>query len=284
MKEYAQDYSTAELVCVAVAREIEDGDILILGSFTPLAFVSYILAKLTHAPNVMYMAYSSVDARPFRLSFASYEAAATKGGVARWNMTECINSLYLGIGVDVEPISSIQADQYGNINISVVGDYEKPVLRGPGGAGAPEVVKMHRKMIGYFPNHSKRILVPKVDFVTGTRWKISNEARIKAGLRPGPLKYITNLAILTKDEEDKPFKIESVHPGVSVDQVIENTGFELMVPKDVPETEKPTKEQIRLLREEVDPYGIVAFDFMSGKDRPAYLKQILDREVKALAY
>lgn len=146
------------------------------------------------------------------------------------------------------------------------------------------MVKMHRKMIGYFPNQSKRTLVPKVDFVTGTRWKISNEARIKAGLRPGPLKYITNLAILTKDEEDKPFKIESVHPGVSVDQVIENTGFELMVPKDVPETEKPTKEQIRLLREEVDPYGIVAFDFMSGKDRPAYLKQILDREVKALAY
>jgi len=284
MKEYAEDYSTAELVCVAIAREIEDGDILILGSFTPLAFVSYILAKVTHAPNVMYMAYSSVDARPFQLSFASYEAAAMKGGVARWNMTECINSLYLGIGVDVEPISSIQADQYGNINISVVGDYQKPVLRGPGGAGAPEVVKMHRKMIGYFPNHSKRTLVPKVDFITGTRWKISNEARIKAGLRPGPLKYITNLAILSKEEEDKPFKIDSVHPGVSVDQVIENTGFELTVPKDAPETEKPTKEQIRLLREEVDPYGMVAFDFMSGKDRPAYLKQILDREVKALAY
>jgi glutaconate CoA-transferase subunit B len=284
MKEYAPDYSTAELVCVAVAREIEDGDILILGSFTPLAFVSYIMAKLTHAPNVMYMAYSSVDARPFRLSFASYEAAATKGGVARWNMTECINSLYLGIGVDVEPVSSIQADQYGNINISVVGNYEKPVLRGPGGAGAPEVVKMHRKMIGYFPNHSKRTLVTRVDFVTGTRWKIGNEARIKAGLRPGPLKYITNLAILSKEEEDKPFQIDSVHPGVSVDQVIENTGFELTVPKDVPQTEKPTKEQIRLLREEVDPYGIVAFDFISGKDRPAYLKQILDREVKALAY
>jgi acyl CoA:acetate/3-ketoacid CoA transferase beta subunit len=284
MKEYAEDYSTAELVCVAVAREVEDGDILILGSFTPLAFVSYILAKLTHAPNVMYMAYSSVDARPFQLSFASYEAAATKGGVARWNMTECINSLYLGIGVDVEPVSSIQADQYGNINISVVGDYQKPVLRGPGGAGAPEVVKMHRKMIGYFPNHSKRTLVSKVDFVTGTRWKISHEARRKAGLRPGPLKYITNLAILSKEEEGKPFQIESVHPGVSVAQVIENTGFELTVPKNVPQTEKPTKEQIRLLREEIDPYGIVAFDFMPGKERLAYLKQILDREVKALAY
>jgi hypothetical protein len=66
--------------------------------------------------------------------------------------------------------------------------------------------------------------------------------------------------------------------------VIENTGFELTVPRDVPQTEKPTKEQVRLLREEIDPYGIVAFDFMPGKERLAYLKQILDREVKALAY
>ena len=216
MSQYAEEYTIAELVCVAVAREVEDGDILILGSFTPLAFVSYILAKITHAPNIMYMAYSSVDAMPFKLTFASYEAAATKGGLARWNMTECINSLYLGTGVDVEPISSIQADQYGNINISVVGDYQKPMLRGPGGAGAPEVVKMHRKMLGYFPNHTKRTLVPKVDFITGTRWRIGREARTKAGLRPGPIKYITNLAILTKEEENVPFRIESVHPGVKV--------------------------------------------------------------------
>ncbi len=284
MSKYSDDYKPAELMCVAVAAEIEDGDILILGSFTPLAFASYLLAKVTHAPNVMYMAYSSVDARPFRLSFATYEAAATKGGVARWNMTECINSLYLGVGVDVEPISSIQTDQYGNINLSVVGDYQRPMLRGPGGAGAPEVVKMHRKMLGYFPNHSKRTLVPKVDFITGTRWKIGNEERIKAGLRPGPIKLITNLAILIKEEEGRPFKIASVHPGVTVDDVINNTGFELAIPKDVPETEKPTQEQIRILREEVDPYGMVAFDFIPGKERPAYLKQILDREIKALGY
>jgi len=284
MSTYSDDYTTAELVCVSVAREIEDGDLMILGSFTPLAFVSYVLAKVTHAPNIMYQAYSSVDARPFRITFGSYEAAATAGGVARWNMTECINSLYLGTGVDVEPISSIQVDQYANINLSVVGDYDKPLLRGPGGAGAPEVVKMHRKMLGYFPNHNKRTLVPKVDFITGTRWKISNEERIKAGLRPGPVKLITNLCILSKEEEARPFRIVSVHPGVSAHDVVNNTGFELQVPKDVPETEKPTKEQIRVLREEVDPYGMVGFDFMPGKERVAYLKQILAKEAQALGY
>lgn len=284
MSSYSDDYTPAEMVCVSVAREIEDGDILILGSFTPLAFVSYILAKVTHAPNMMYMAYSSVDALPFRLTFATYEAAATKGGVARWNMTECIHSLYLGVGVDVEPISSIQADGYGNINISVVGDYQKPLLRGPGGAGAPEVVKMHRKMLGYFPNHNKRTLVPRVDFITGTRWKIGNQERIKAGLRPGPMKLITNLAVLVKEEADRPFRIASVHPGVAVKDVVDNTGFELDTSDPVSETEKPTKEQIRILREQVDPYGMVAFDFMPGKERPAYLKGILEKELQALGY
>jgi len=282
MNKYSDDYSPAEMVCVAVAREIEDGDILILGSFTPLAFVSYVLAKVTHAPNIMYMAYSSVDAGPFQLTFGTYEAAATKGGVARWNMTECIHSLYLGVGVDVEPISSIQIDGNGNMNLSVVGDYQKPMLRGPGGAGAPEVVKLHRKMLGYFPSHNKRTLVPKVDFITGTRWKISNQERLEAGLRPGPMKLITNLAVLTKEEEGRPFRIASVHPGITVNDVVNNTGFELEVAKDVPETEKPTKEQVRILREQVDPYGMVAFDFMPGKERLAYLRSILEKEIKAL--
>jgi glutaconate CoA-transferase subunit B len=73
-----------------------------------------------------------------------------------------------------------------------------------------------------------------------------------------------------------------VHPGITVNDVVNNTGFELEVAKDVPETEKPTKEQIRILREQVDPYGMVAFDFMPGKERPAYLKSILEKEIKAL--
>lgn len=282
MSKYSEDYSIAELMCVSLAREIEDGDLMILGSFTPMAFVSYILAKLTHAPNIMYQAYASVDARPFQLTFGSFEATATAGGVARWNMTECINSLYLGTGVDVEPISSIQADQYGSINISVIGDYAKPLLRGPGGAGAPEVVKMHRKMLGYFPNHSKRTLVSKVDFITGTRWKIGSKERIDAGLRPGPVKYITNLCILTKEETDKPFKLSSVHPGVTPEQVVESTGFPVEVVGTVPETEKPTEEHIRLLRDVIDPYGIVSFDFRPGKDRLNYLREILDKEVASL--
>ena len=284
MKEYAEDYSIAELMCVALAREIEDGDVVILGSFTPLAYASYILAKVTHAPNLVYIAYSSIDARPFRLSFTGSEAAAMKGGAAHWSMTECINSIHQTGRGDVEAVSAIQADQYGNINISVVGEYQKPLLRGPGGAGAPEVVKMHRKMIGYFPNHSKKTLVPKVDFITGSRHLIGREERIKAGFRPGPIRFITNLAIISKEERDEPFRIDSLHPGVTAEEVVNNTGFELTVPKDIPETERPTKEHIKLLREEIDPFGTVAFDFKPGRERLDYLKEVLKREVESIGH
>jgi glutaconate CoA-transferase subunit B len=284
MTQYAKDYSIGELMCVTLAKEIEDGDVVVLGSFTPLAYASYILAKITHAPNITLLAYASVDTRPFQLSFTRAEAAATRGAALMWTMLEDLNSVHLKGRGDVEAISSIQADQYGNINLSVVGEYDKPLLRGPGGAGAPEVIKMHRKMIGYFPSHTTRTLVPKVDVITGTRYVIGAKERVKSGYRPGPIRYITNLAVISKEEKDKPFKIDSVHPGVSVEQVVENTGFELEVPKDVTETEKPTVEQVRLLREEVDPYGTIAFDFKPGKERLGYLNEILQKELESIGY
>ncbi len=284
MTQYAKDYSIGELMCVTLAREIEDGDVVVLGSFTPLAYASYILAKITHAPNITLLAYASVDTRPFQLSFTRAEAAATRGAALMWTMLEDLNSVHLKGRGDVEAISSIQADQYGNINLSVIGEYDKPLLRGPGGAGAPEVIKMHRKMIGYFPSHTTRTFVPKVDVITGTRYVIGAKERVESGYRPGPIRYITNLAVISKEEKDKPFKIDSLHPGVSVEQVVENTGFELEVPKDVPETEKPTAEQVRLLREEVDPYGTIAFDFKPGKERLGYLNEILQKELESIGY
>lgn len=284
MTQYAKDYSVGELMCVTLAREIDDGDVVVLGSFTPLAYASYILAKITHAPNSTLLAYAAVDFKPFQLSFIRAESSATRGAACIWTMLEDLNSVHLKGRGDVEAISSIQADGYGNINLSAVGEYDSPKLRGPGGAGAPEVIKMHRKMIGYFPNHSKMTFVPKVDVITGTRYVIGAEERIKAGYRPGPIRYITNLAVISKEEKDKPFKIDSLHAGVSAEQVVENTGFELEVPKDIPETEKPTKEQVRLLREEVDPYGTMAFDFKPGKERLGYLNEILQKELEAIGY
>ena len=284
MKDYAKDYSVAELMCTLLSREVEDWDVVVLGSFTPLAYAGYILAKMTHAPNCSLIAAAAVDCRPFQLSFTRSESAAIRGTTLLWTMLECLNNVHLKGRGDVESISSIQADGYGNINLSAVGDYNKPKLRGPGGAGAPEVIKMHRKMLGYFPSHNKMTFVPKVDVITGTRYVIDPEDRIKQGYRPGPIRYITNLTVISKERKDKPFKIDSLHPGVTAEEVVNNTGFELEVPKTIPETEKPTKEEVRLLREVIDPYGTMAFDFKPGKERMGYLKEILQKELESIGY
>ncbi|TAK32954.1 MAG: CoA-transferase subunit beta [Chloroflexota bacterium] len=278
MSMYASDYTLSELMCACIAREIEDGDLVILGSFTPLAYAAYILAKMTHAPNMCYVGYSAVDARPFRMSFTTSEAAATRGAAALWSMTECINSIHCTGRGDVEAVSGAQVDKNGSINISVIGPYDKPVVRLPGGAGAPEVIKMHRKMIGYFPSHNNRTLVEKVDFITGTRYLISKEEREAAGLRPGPIRFITNLAVMSLEERDKPFVVESLHPGVTAEEVRKNTGFELRIPDNVPITEVPTVEQVTLLREQIDPFGTREFDMKSGKERMQYLEELLKRE------
>jgi acyl CoA:acetate/3-ketoacid CoA transferase beta subunit len=272
------DYEIHELMTCRVAAEVDEDGVTVMGSFTPLAYASYMLAKLTHAPAAYLVGFDAVGMQPIQLSFTGAEAAAYKGAVCRWGMLTEINGIHLSNHGGVEAVSSAQFDGDGAINLSAIGPFEQPKVRLPGGAGAAEVIKMYRKMIAYFGNHNSRTLVDKVSFVTGTRWKVGREAREAAGLQPGPVIVVTNLAVLVKDEDDAPFRIESVHPGVDVQNVVENTGFELEVPTDVPLTAVPTEQQLDLLRGKIDPFGTVKFDFVSGKDRLAYLKDVLDAE------
>lgn len=272
------DYEVHELMTCRVAAEVDEDGVTVMGSFTPLAYASYMLAKLTHAPASYLVGFDAVGMQPVQLSFTGAEAAAYKGAACRWGMLTEINGIHLSNHGGVEAVSSAQFDGDGAINLSAIGAFEQPKVRLPGGAGAAEVIKMYRKMIAYFGNHNSRTLVDKVGFVTGTRWKVGRQAREDAGLQPGPVIVVTNLAVLVKDEDDAPFRVESVHPGVEVESVVENTGFELEVPTDVPLTAVPTASQLDLLRNRIDPFGTVKFDFVSGKDRLAYLKEILDAE------
>jgi acyl CoA:acetate/3-ketoacid CoA transferase beta subunit len=272
------DYEIHELMTCRVAAEVDEQGVTVMGSFTPLAYASYMLAKLTHAPRAYLVGFDAVGMAPIQLSFTGAEASAYKGAAGRWGMLTEVNGIHLAGHGGVEAVSSAQFDGDGAINLSAIGPFEAPKVRLPGGAGAAEVIKMYRKMIAYFGDHNPRTLVEKVPFVTGTRWKVGDRARTEAGLQPGPIVVVTNLAVLVKDEDDRPFRIESVHPGVEPATVVKKTGFELEVPADVPETAVPTAEQVELLRTRIDPFGTVKFDFVSGKDRLGYLKGILDAE------
>jgi acyl CoA:acetate/3-ketoacid CoA transferase alpha subunit/acyl CoA:acetate/3-ketoacid CoA transferase beta subunit len=287
-RELAPEFDVADQMVVGLARTIDDGDSIILGSFTPLAYTSYLLAKLTHAPNSFIVGYSAVDPAPFQLSFHSSEAACTESAAGLWSMTECIEALHLrGMG-DVEAVSSAQLDANGDINISwlalPVKDAEgKPTgqtnpraIRLPGGAGAPVVYGLHRKGVAYFAGHSKNVFVPKVNYVTGTRYYFKDEERKAQGLRPGPLIVVTNLCVMQMVDRGK-WKVLSLHKGVRAEDVVNNTGFKVEVPSDCPVTVPPTVQELELIRK-IDPQGIRFLDFMSGKERAAKLPSIIQAE------
>ncbi len=284
----APDFTIGDQMVSALSATIEDEDTIILGSFTPLAYAAYNLAKLTTAPNAFVVGYSGVDARPFEMGFHTSEAACTGNSAGLWSMTECIEALHFRGTGDVEAVSSAQMDANGDINISWLpmpvrdaegkptGEWNTRGLRLPGGAGAPVVFGLHRKSVAYFPNHSKMVFVPKVNYVTGTRVYLSDEERIEQGLKPGPIIVVTNLCVMEMRERGK-WKVVSLHKGVTAQDVIDNTGFEVHIAKDCPQTPAPTQQEVDLIKQ-IDPTGIHLLDFMSGKERAGKLPAILQAE------
>ncbi len=287
-QEKAVEFEPADQMVVSLARTIEDSDTIVLGSFTPLAYAAYLLAKLTHAPNSFIVGYSGVDPLPFQLGFHTSEIACTQFAAGLWSMTECIESLHLRGHGDVEAVSSAQMDVNADINISwlpmpVMDEDRKPTgemnprgIRLPGGAGAPVVFGLHKKSIAYFANHSKQVFVPKVNYVTGTRYYLTDEERENQGLRPGPVVVVTNLCIMEMIERGR-WKALSLHKGVTAQDVIDNTGFAVEISPDCPTTEAPTAQEVDLVKK-IDPQGIHRLDFMSGKKRAAELPAIIQGE------
>jgi acyl CoA:acetate/3-ketoacid CoA transferase beta subunit len=274
----SSDYDISDLMATRIASEIDERGVIVMGSFTPLAYAAYMLAKLTHAPAAYLAGFDAVGMGAIELAFTGAEAAAYKNAVCRWDMLTAVNSIHLANNGGVEAVSSAQFDGAGRFNLSVIGDFRRPKVRLPGGAGSAEVVPLYRRMVAYFPEHSPQRLVAEVDFATGARWKIGAQERLAAGLQPGPMVIITNLAVLEREEESRPFRIASLHPEVSASTVVEQTGFELEAPGMIPVTPEPTREQLRLLRDVIDPFDTVKFDFLKGRDRLDHLRSVLDRE------
>jgi acyl CoA:acetate/3-ketoacid CoA transferase beta subunit len=291
-KEKAEEFDAADQMVVCIARTIDDYDTTVLGSFTPLAYAAYMLAKLTNAPNSFVVGYSGVDPLPFQLGFHTSEVACTQYSAGLWSMTECIEALHIRGDGDVEAVSSAQMDANADINISwlpmpIMDAEGKPTgqmnprgLRLPGGAGAPVVFGLHKKSIAYFAGHSKMVFVPKVNYITGTRFYLTDEERKAQGLKPGPVIVVTNLCVMQMVARGK-WKVLSLHKGVKAEDVINNTGFPVEIAADCPVTEPPTKQEVDLIKK-IDPQGIRKLDFMSGKKRAEMLPAIINAEWDAV--
>jgi glutaconate CoA-transferase, subunit B len=269
------DYSTEEMLVCRIASEVDESGVTVLGSFTPLAYAAYMLAKLTHAPDAWVVGFNAIGIKPLTLDLAGVEAAAYRGAVARWSFVQTTMTVHLGQRGLVECVSPAQIDGSGAFNLSVIGDYAHPKVRLPGGAGSPEVVQNYARILAYFGRHDRRTLVEKVDFRTGGRAPIRDPDREALGLLPGPIRIITPLCVMVKDDEDTPFRLETLTAGASVQEVIDNTGFTIAIPDQIGTTPAPTAVQLTLLRERIDPHGTIRFDFMDANDRKAYVRELL---------
>jgi glutaconate CoA-transferase, subunit B len=271
------EWGTPELMTIVLGRDVEDYDFVACGAFTPLVLASGMWAVRHHAPNAVLLPISLSGTRvlhPFPISYLHHEGI-TLGAGLNYTMADMF-AWGEGKGVDFEPIFPLQLDRTGAVNLSVLGPFERPTFRGPGAAGVDALSVMTRKLLAYCPRHSPRMFVDTVDFVTG----IGNdrEARIALGVSPegGIGKVVTNLGVLEFSPEG-PLEIVSVHPGVTVEEIQEQTGFPVAPRGDLYETAPPTPEELAVL-EEIDPLGVRSFEFLSARERRALLPDLVRRE------
>jgi len=248
------DYTTSELMVSRAAKELRNGDVVFVGIGVPSLAVN--LAYRMHAPGLC-MIYESgaVGCVPNRLPISIGDPCLVTGSLAVVPMLDVFN-LYLQNGLfDVGFLSGAQVDRYGNINSTVIGDYLKPKVRLPGSGGACEIATLTKKVVITIAN-SKRTLPEKVDFITSPGYLGGGRERESRGLSGGPELVITDMGVYNFDPETKEMVLTSLHPGVTLDTVRANIGWDVKVAPRISETPPPTAEEIRIIREELDPDGI----------------------------
>jgi len=245
--------SRKEMMIIAAAREIADKDVVYVGIGHPKE--AAFLAKKSHAPNAIICIECGV------IDMFNEKAPANIGdpNVAA-NCAKCTGMFYslslLQRGyADVGMIGGAEVDKYGNVNSTVIGPYKKPTIRFPGSGGACDFTSNARKTVILMP-HEKRRFPEKVSFITSPGYIDGPEGRRNAGLkRGGPKRVITDLAVLGFHETNKLMMLESIHQGVTISEIENQTGFDLIVPKRILTTRLPSEKELKFLRSEIDPDG-----------------------------
>jgi glutaconate CoA-transferase subunit B len=250
----ADEYTPFELMAAAGARELRDGEIVAVGLGLPV--VASFLAKRTHAPNLTML---------FELGVVDPEPVHTGVGLADpriWYRAKILSSFVDMLGtvlhkglVDVGFLGGLETDVYGNLNTTLLGDPKGKFRHFVGSGGANDIASSARRTI-IIVRHEAPKLSEAVSFITSPGYLRGDGEREAAGLRGGPSRLITDKAIFGFDPVSKRMRLESVHPGTTVEDVVANMSFEPIVSGDVPTTEMPTAEQVHLIREEIDPEGM----------------------------
>lgn len=277
------DYTVDELMAVCISRQIENGELLAQGIATPLVAAGYLLARLTHAPDVSFISAigQTLCREPAPLGVAAIESLWISQGLLGVGFVQAAVDLLPRFGPK-EFFRPGQVDACGNFNnVYMGGSYERPRLRLPGSGGIPDVTVFEEKVYLYVPRHGRHTFVPRLDFRSG----LGHDPARRAG--SGPRYLISDLGQFDFVPAGGPdagrMRLTSVHRGVAVARVQAKTGFPLLIADDLAETEPPTAEELRLLREVVDPLGVRQLETLSGAARRDRLRAILHAEAALAA-
>jgi glutaconate CoA-transferase subunit B len=240
-------YSSDEMMSVAAARELRNGNVCFVGIGLPSTAAN--LARLTHAPDIVLVYESgTIGAKPTRLplSIGDGELAETADAVV--SVPE-IFSYWLQAGrIDVGFLGAAQLDRFGNINTTVIGDYSSPTVRLPGAGGAPEIAASAGRVI-VVVRQSARTFVEQVDFITSLGHGDGAGRRHSLGFRgAGPEVVITDLGVMRPDPETVELVVTDLHPGVAVEDVRAATGWDLRVVEQPGRTAPPSAAELETLR------------------------------------
>jgi len=258
----AKDFTTKELIAAFIARQVRDGERVAVGAGLHVPRAGILLAHLLYCPNVrlyMVMTFTNVlkelRMEPFYTVTDFRPAKWAEAYVLHDDFQEnprLVSNMFV--------VGALQIDPYGNSNLIGVGkDYRRLTFRGPGAIGTTSMAHYVDRYYLYVQSHDRRIFVEKCDFISTIGWGEGGpDGRRRLGLPDnGPIYCITPLCIMDFEPQSKRMRLKSVHPGVTVDEVVRNTGFELIIPEVVPQTEPPTVEELRVLRERIDVEGML---------------------------
>jgi len=236
-----------EVMSVAAARALRDGQVCFVGIGLPSTAAN--LARRLHAPDLVLIYESgTLDTRPEQLPLSIGDGGLATSALTVISVPEVFNYWLQPGRIDVGFLSGAQIDRFGNLNTTVIGEYDEPLVRLPGAGGAPEIAASCREVVVVMRQRA-RAFVEQVDFVTSVGFGTGPDDRELLGLRGrGPTRVITDLGVLEPDPEAKELVLTSVHEGVSVEEVRAQTGWELQVSADLGVTAPPTEAELAALR------------------------------------
>lgn len=249
------DYTGKEQMALAAGRLIRDGDIVFAG--TGVSMLAATVAKKIFAPKaIIFFETGGIDPSLEEIPMAVADLRVMSGTALNSGLIEAFSIVGHRKLHTIAFLGATQIDRYGNLNTTALGNYHRPTMRFPGSGGACDAASLASGVIT-FMRHEKRRFVENLDYITSVGWYKGGDSRQRLGLpRGGTLAVVTNLGVMKFDEVTKEMYLAEFYHGISPEQIAKNTGFPLDVTRAV-ETQSPSAEELRILREEVDPQGLI---------------------------